>query len=155
MIAVAKGKRSSRRSKPETIAEVVRDGSLERWEQKSAPEPSSADREPQAPPTSLAGTAMPDMINTPILTTIGTPVAVLSLLFDRDWYNREYPDVAAVNLDPVRHYLENGSREGRNPNPYFDTNWYVSNNPDVAAAGLNPFLHYLLYGAREGRLPAP
>ena len=91
----------------------------------------------------------------PLLTKIGTPIALASLIFDGDWYRTEYPDVAAVSMDPVEHYFDNGSREGRNPNRFFDTNWYASNNPDVAAAGLNPFLHYLLYGAREGRKPAP
>ena len=75
-------------------------------------------------------------------------------MFDPDWYASEYPDVAAAGLDAVRHYLDNGFREGRNPNRYFDTKWYTSSNPDVAAAGLNPFLHYVFYGAREGRRPA-
>ncbi len=91
----------------------------------------------------------------PLLTKVGTPIACASLIFDSDWYQRQYPDVAAASMDPVQHYFDNGSREGRNPNRYFDTNWYASNNPDVAVAGLNPFLHYLLYGAREGRKPAP
>ena len=95
--------------------------------------------------------AEPDLL----LTKLGTPIALASLIFDADWYRHEYPDVAAVSIDPVEHYFDNGSREGRNPNRYFDTNWYASNNPDVAAAGLNPFMHYLLYGAREGRRPAP
>ena len=90
-----------------------------------------------------------------LTTTIGSSIHVRSLIFDVDWYRIEYPDVAAANLDPVRHYFDNGFREGRNPNRDFDTNWYASSNPDVAAAGLNPFLHYLLYGAREGRKPAP
>lgn len=97
---------------------------------------------------------LPEGPETP-LTKIGTRIALASLIFDGDWYQTEYPDVAAAGMDPVKHYFDDGSREGRNPNPYFDTNWYASNNPDVAAAGLNPFLHYLLYGAREGRKPAP
>lgn len=151
MIAVAKGKRGSRRSEPGNTVGIIRDEGRESRERMTAPEPLPADPEPQPTPTptptNMSGTPMPDRIS--------TPIAVLSLIFDQDWYNRAYPDVAAVKLDPVRHYLDNGSREGRNPNPYFDTNWYVSNNPDVAAAGLNPFLHYLLYGAREGRQPAP
>ena len=90
-----------------------------------------------------------------LTTKFGLRIQVDSLIFDVDWYRAEYPDVAAASLDPVRHYFDNGFREGRNPNRYFDTNWYASSNPDVAAAGLNPFLHYLLYGAREGRKPAP
>ena len=79
----------------------------------------------------------------------------MSLLFDTDWYRSTYPDVAAAGLDPIRHFFDNGAREGRNPNTHFETNWYVSNNPDVAASTMNPFLHYILYGAREGRKSKP
>ena len=94
-------------------------------------------------------------VQDPLLASAGTQIEAASLLFDPKWYRETYPDVAAANLDPVRHYFDSGFREGRNPNRYFDTNWYVSSNPDVAVAGLNPFLHYLLYGAKEGRRPRP
>lgn len=119
-------------------------------------EPASATRSAGDEP---AATYKPDPIGhsseqEPFLTNVGTRVIVASLIFDSEWYRQEYPDVVAAGLDPVMHYFDNGSREGRNPNRYFDTNWYASNNPDVAAAGLNPFLHYLLYGAKEGRLPS-
>ena len=85
----------------------------------------------------------------------GTAIDPVSLLFDADWYRVQYPDVAAAGLDPIRHFFDNGAREGRNPNAYFETNWYVSTNADVAASMMNPFLHYLLYGAREGRKGKP
>ncbi|TLU72668.1 hypothetical protein [Lichenicoccus roseus] len=91
----------------------------------------------------------------PLTTRLGTRIDTNALIFDSDWYRAQYPDVAASRVDPVRHYLNDGAREGRDPNPYFDTDWYVTNNPDVAAARQNPFLHYLLHGAHEGRLPAP
>ncbi|MCE8540156.1 glycosyltransferase [Ruegeria pomeroyi] len=35
--------------------------------------------------------------------------------FDPDWYLRCYPDVAASGMDPLRHYLRHGRREGRLP----------------------------------------
>ena len=85
----------------------------------------------------------------------GTVIDPISLLFDTDWYTTTYPDVAAAGLDPIRHFFDNGAREGRNPNPCFDTTWYLSMNTDVATSRMNPFLHYLLYGAREGRKPQP
>ena len=85
----------------------------------------------------------------------GTAIDPVSLLFDTDWYRAQYPDVAAAGLDPIRHFFDNGAREGRNPNAYFETIWYVSTNADVAASMMNPFLHYLLYGAREGRKAKP
>lgn len=74
-------------------------------------------------------------------------------MFDPAWYRTAYPDVAEAGVDPVRHYFEDGAREGRDPNPHFSTTAYVGRYEDVAASRMNPFLHYLLYGAREGRTP--
>jgi hypothetical protein len=37
-------------------------------------------------------------------------------LFDAEWYVREYADVASAGIDPLRHYIEFGAREGRAPN---------------------------------------
>ena len=42
-------------------------------------------------------------------------VAKKSGLFDPEYYLATYPDVAERNVDPLVHYLEEGSREGRNP----------------------------------------
>ncbi|MDH2299200.1 hypothetical protein [Cobetia sp. 29-18-1] len=78
-----------------------------------------------------------------------------SSLFDADWYLIEYTDVATTGLDPIKHYLNEGAREGRNPSTQFDTIWYLTSNPDVVQAGMNPLLHYLRYGKIEGRLPLP
>ncbi|BBO56832.1 hypothetical protein [Cobetia sp. AM6] len=78
-----------------------------------------------------------------------------SSLFDADWYLIEYPDVATAGLDPIKHYLNEGAREGRNPSTGFDTIWYLTSNPDVVQAGKNPLLHYLRYGKMEDRQPLP
>lgn len=85
--------------------------------------------------------------------TSGAEIDAESLLFDTEWYRAQYSDVALAGLDPIRHYFDNGAREGRDPNALFSTNWYVSTYADVASSKMNPFLHYLLYGAREGRKP--
>jgi len=61
------------------------------------------------------------------------------------------PDVAQAGVDPLKHYLEHGRREGRAPSPDFDPQFYLQANPDVAQAGLDPFVHYILYGRAEGR----
>jgi len=74
-----------------------------------------------------------------------------SALFDRTWYLESYPDVSASGVDPVRHYLESGWREGRDPGPKFCTSTYLRANSDVAAQGVNPLLHYIQYGQFEGR----
>ena len=102
----------------------------------------------EAPPAGLDTPFGPGM-----LSTTGSTISTTSLLFDPDWYLSENSDVAEALLDPVGHYLENGAREGRNPNAEFDTTWYLANNADVVTSQLNPFLHYVLYGAREGRQP--
>ncbi len=82
-------------------------------------------------------------------------ILVESNLFDREWYLRQYPDVRVVGSDPVKHYLETGWKEGRNPSSEFDTNWYLSVNKDVARAKVNPLVHYILNGKAEYRSQKP
>lgn len=76
-------------------------------------------------------------------------------LFDAGWYRSRYPDVTQAGIDPLRHYLEFGAWEMRNPNPLFDSDWYLRTYPDVAESGINPLLDYLARGAVEGRDPHP
>ena len=73
-------------------------------------------------------------------------------LLDAAWY-RAAGEALATDCDPALHFLEDGWREGRWPNPYFDTNWYLRENPDVARAGMNPLLHYIATGEAAGRNP--
>jgi hypothetical protein len=44
--------------------------------------------------------------------------AILSAcgLFDAEWYKSHYGDIAAAGVDPLRHFVEFGAREGRFPN---------------------------------------
>lgn len=72
-------------------------------------------------------------------------------LFDCDWYLKQYPDVAELKMDPIKHYLRYGAPEGRDPNPNFSTWGYVDTYPDVASLRTNPLIHYILYGLAEGR----
>ena len=71
--------------------------------------------------------------------------------FDSDYYLKMYPDVKEAGVDPVRHYLEHGWVEGRNPTPRFSTLQYLSLNDDVRQSGMNPFYHYIVYGRAEQR----
>jgi hypothetical protein len=75
-------------------------------------------------------------------------------LFDAEWYLREYPDVAAADIDPLRHYLRFGRAEGRSPNAFFDPQWYAQANFESAEAGLDPLQHYLERGADQGLRPS-
>lgn len=83
-----------------------------------------------------------------------------SELFDAQWYLAEYPDIARVGLDPVRHYLLHGAGEGRDPGPWFDTRHYMSQLPlpleqAPLPDGKAPLLHYLTVGKAQGLDPWP
>lgn len=74
-----------------------------------------------------------------------------SKFFNKKWYLKTYPDVAASKMNPIDHYLTYGWKEGRNPSAFFDGNAYLRDNADVKLAGRNPLLHYEKYGHKEGR----
>jgi Glycosyl transferases group 1 len=76
---------------------------------------------------------------------------VLSTAVDGAYYWAVNPDLAEPGLDPVRHYMASGWREGRDPAPWFSSRAYSDAYPEVARAGWNPFYHYLTVGRREGR----
>jgi len=75
--------------------------------------------------------------------------------FDASYYLLKNPDVRLKDIDPLRHFIEYGWKEGRDPSLYFDTTYYLEANPDVRQAGINPLIHYLKYGYKEGRRPHP
>ena len=72
-------------------------------------------------------------------------------LFDAAWYLEQNPDVAALGMDPLDHYVWLGYRLSRNPGPKFDAAAYLSRYQDVASSGYDPLLHYLRYGKAENR----
>jgi len=72
-------------------------------------------------------------------------------LFDTKYYLFTYPEVRKTDGDPITHYIQSGSHEGRNPNSEFNTVFYLNQYPDVLQSGMNPFLHYILYGKEKGR----
>jgi hypothetical protein len=76
---------------------------------------------------------------------------VISAALDGAFYRAVYPDIVDAELDPVRHYVESGWREGRDPAPWFSTRAYAETHPDVVRAGWNPLHHFLVEGRREGR----
>ncbi|MGA0608265.1 glycosyltransferase [Phenylobacterium sp. VNQ135] len=80
---------------------------------------------------------------------------IVSVALDAAFYRAAYPDVAALGADPLKHYLEAGWREGRDPAPWFCSSAYLADNPDVRRAKVEPFFHYLMHGRREGREVTP
>jgi len=77
-------------------------------------------------------------------------VAKKSGLFDPEYYLATYPDVAERNVDPLIHYLEQGSREGRNPHRDFDSAFYLEQCTERGEEPVNPLLHYIRIGAARG-----
>lgn len=77
--------------------------------------------------------------------------ATLEKYFDQDFYRKAYPDVAAAGIDPLRHFIDHGHGEGRNPTSSFSTTAYLARYPDVRESGMNSFLHYVEFGRYENR----
>ena len=75
--------------------------------------------------------------------------------FDEEYYLSHNPDVKNAKVEPTKHFLRHGWKEGRAPSEKFDCAWYLDQYPDVKNAGVNPLLHYLKYGKAEGRIVMP
>jgi len=71
-------------------------------------------------------------------------------LFDPVFYLDRNPDVAALGVNPYRHYLTAGWKQKRSPHPLFDVNHYLSSG---GSADIEPLAHYLSHGWKEGRSP--
>jgi ADP-heptose:LPS heptosyltransferase/GT2 family glycosyltransferase len=76
-------------------------------------------------------------------------------LFDAEYYVKSNPDIAALNVDPLLHYLEQGCRERRNPSASFDTSYYLSLCNALGETPDNPLAHYLTVGISRGLTPNP
>ncbi len=74
-------------------------------------------------------------------------------LFDTGYYYRQNPEVEALGIDPLGHYLDVGAASGRNPHPLFDTEYYLKTCPEAADSGMNPLAHYITLGSLSGRNP--
>jgi hypothetical protein len=72
-------------------------------------------------------------------------------LFSAEWYLSRYPDIRTSGADPLTHFVQHGSLEGRSPGPNFDADTYWAFNPDVQQVRAEPFMHYLVHGRVEGR----
>ncbi len=72
-------------------------------------------------------------------------------LFDSGYYLQTYQDVKNAGVEPIKHYIVHGWKEGRNPSSDFETNYYLSTYPDIRQADINPLVHYIKHGRNEGR----
>jgi ADP-heptose:LPS heptosyltransferase/GT2 family glycosyltransferase len=76
-------------------------------------------------------------------------------LFDAAYYLSANPDVAALNVDPLLHYLETGCREGRNPSADFNTPYYLLQCQALGEQPANALSHFITVGASRGLRPMP
>jgi hypothetical protein len=77
-----------------------------------------------------------------------------SRIFDRKWYQTEYPESNVAGLDPIMHYLLSGADRGYRPHLLFDPDWYM-NARGSKQRDRNPLIDYINYGAGEGIEPSP
>ena len=70
-------------------------------------------------------------------------------LFDIEYYLANNEDVKKAKMNPIKHYLKFGWKEGRNPSEKFDGNEYLDQRPDVRVAGICPLVHYIKFGIKE------
>jgi hypothetical protein len=73
--------------------------------------------------------------------------------FDVDYYLSHNKDIAEGKIDPIKHYIDHGWKESRNPCAGFNTGYYYFRNKDVIPSGISPFRHYIEIGRQEGRSP--
>lgn len=76
-------------------------------------------------------------------------------LFDPAYYLATNPELAEQNIDPLLHYLEEGARQGRNPNPDFDADFYLRQCRERGEQPENPLLHFIRIGAARGFTKRP
>ena len=72
-----------------------------------------------------------------------------SNLFDSEYYLANNEDVKKAKMNPIKHYLKFGWKEGRKPSADFNGNEYLNKRPDVRVAGICPLVHYLKFERKE------
>jgi hypothetical protein len=53
----------------------------------------------------------------------------------------------------LRHFLQYGGFEERDPSGEFSSSWYPTTYSDVQSQRTNPLVHYIKFGKEEGQLP--
>ncbi|MEH3117815.1 MAG: glycosyltransferase [Methylorubrum populi] len=73
--------------------------------------------------------------------------------FDREHYLEKNADIRRSGVDPVRHFLDFGAREDRDPSPDFSVRYYRKQYRREIGTGVNPYFHYLAAGRARGFRP--
>jgi capsular polysaccharide biosynthesis protein len=80
-------------------------------------------------------------------------VLLLSGLFDAQFYLEKYADIHDAKVDPLDHYVRDGDREGRTPNPAFLPSYYRREFMIGVPAERNALEQYITEGERSGAKP--
>ena len=76
-------------------------------------------------------------------------------VFDEAFYLRTNPDVARAGHDALRHYLENGFSDQRDPHPLFRQSWYAQHRGAPGAGRQSWLEDYLFEPDAAGVSPHP
>ncbi|MCX6960715.1 MAG: hypothetical protein NTW91_10660, partial [Verrucomicrobia bacterium] len=72
-------------------------------------------------------------------------------IFDQDWYRAVNADIDFSEIDPFKHYVVHGWRQGRNPAPNFHAGMYSSIASDFRSKYENPVID-AIQRLNQGRL---
>ena len=81
-------------------------------------------------------------------------------VYNYSYYIQNNTDVAAAypndDIGVLKHFVENGMKEGRSASADFNLSVYKAKNPDLVAAFGNDnaqyYKHYMQFGKSEGRI---
>jgi hypothetical protein len=73
-------------------------------------------------------------------------------LFDKAWYIEKNPDVQDFEIDPIKHYVFYGAKEGRLPNAEIRLDQYIREVKPEVIGTTNPLVHYILSGRKESKV---
>ncbi len=87
-----------------------------------------------------------------LLDALEFDLAPASAYFDLVAYQDNLGGDAPAN-GLLRHFLQHGIQQGRNPNPFLDLAWYIQHNIDAPTDPYAALRHFVLTGDPEGRAP--
>ncbi len=85
-------------------------------------------------------------------TTDEMDIIAKSGLFMARWYKLSHTDLWHDTMDPLLHFVRQGAKQNRWPNPFFDTGWYKGTYEDDIGE-MNPLAYYASKGEADGHWP--
>lgn len=76
-------------------------------------------------------------------------------LLEGDWYLARHPDVAESGMPPLRHFLQHGLAEGREPSPRLSLSGYGWRHGHGRWSDAQALLRYWAWGRLRGHAPLP